>query len=113
MTHKHTQGPWHLGKDGLGNTVVSPEITGALLLNGGCYLANFWGPDAISNAKFFLAAPDMLEALENLRIQLGDLLENELPALLHEGPTSELLLGRLDSYTGKIAEVIAKAKGGQ
>lgn len=106
MTHKYTQGPW---KAVFKHGQSGPDYY-SIVDNGGVKLCEVLATGA---ADLMAAAPDMLEALENLRIQLADIVENELPALLHDGPTSELLLSRLDSYTGKIAEVITKAKGEQ
>jgi hypothetical protein len=65
----------------------------------------------ISNAHLIAAAPELLETLTYLKARLSEMVADELPALLEEGPTSELILSRLDSYTAKIDDVISKAKG--
>jgi hypothetical protein len=102
---QHTQGPWYAH-----TTFISGE-TDNIAIAQCSYRGEVDLDEAMANAKLIAAAPELLETLTYLKAHLSEMVADELPALLEEGPTSELILSRLDSYTAKIDNAINKAKG--
>ena len=64
MSNKHTQGPWRIWNLN-NNTVVAGEIGKAIVM-AECSPAFISGEAAIANAKLISAAPELLEALEQV-----------------------------------------------
>lgn len=95
---QHTQGPWVY--DDVWGLITAGDVQVCALHSG-----------IKANAQLIAAAPELLETLTYLKARLSEIVADELPALLEEGPTSELILSRLDSYTAKIDNAINKAKG--
>lgn len=63
---KHTPGPWAATYKHLGDAPFVVESGQPGEPNGGCYMAECYGPDAEANARLIAAAPELLEALELL-----------------------------------------------
>ena len=87
MSKKHTPGPWYI--DG-------PAITSHTYHRLDCIVENV---DTLANAKLIAAAPELLEALEQVLIEYDEV---------------DLAYGEPQSFTSAINEarrVIAKARG--
>ena len=70
MEAQHTPGPWVSG-DGMttGRLVSAPNVTAKARRN----VAHVGGPDREANARLIAAAPDLLDALQNLENDDGSI----------------------------------------
>jgi hypothetical protein len=90
-TTKHTPGPWIISTHDDNNQTVIRDTSDAIIANLECDIFRDYGMDdeehrAIidANAKLIVAAPEMLEALENIFFQAydDDSTEDDLRSLI-------------------------------
>ena len=92
---KHTPGPWTIREpNGAGHGVSIPEI-------GAWFGTMAWAPETMANARLCASAPDLLEALEELRSAVADLAQDEESSVTH-----------CENLMRKARLAIAKARGG-
>lgn len=92
MKSKHTPGPWHTGHGPQASIVY--DRSGWGVANASVYHFKHEHGSALANAALIAAAPDLLEALEEI--------------VLHQE-----ILGQCSTITDRAYEAIAKAKGEQ
>jgi hypothetical protein len=75
MKQKHTEGPWSVSA---GNEIRKAEGVPMLLATvNNSEGAKINGYDAEANARLMAAAPELLEALDDLVFYLGDMWQND------------------------------------
>lgn len=72
MSGKHTPGPWEAsfsfpGRDGIGDVWQIDADSHAVCTTQFCY-----APNTEANARLIAAAPDLLEAVQKLKMAFGD-----------------------------------------
>lgn len=91
---EHTPGPWTIREpNGAGHGFSIPEI-------GAWFGTLAWEPETMANARLCAAAPDLLEALEELRSAVVDLDQDEESSVTH-----------CENLLRKARLAIAKARG--
>ena len=110
MTTKHTQGPWRVKIPTDGSTHY-PHIVDVKYEHVLCRLTDLYClPDRLeANAQLIAAAPDLLEALENLVYKASNILTEEQLAAIFTNYDGISLRNSLTSCD----EAIAKARGGE
>lgn len=110
----HTPGPWYFDEDDRAVGPVSNKSIGvcSIMLADGNAARYHFGEQSIANANLIAAAPDLLEALDNLlwhAEQLEELIESERG----KGRSAEQLYaaGEMHNYMIEAKKAIARAKG--
>ena len=68
MTTKFTPGPWHVKPNSIGGPAVGPEeaVVADIRTYGGPHVGGQQHPQTAANARLIAAAPDLLEALQEM-----------------------------------------------
>lgn len=70
MNTEHTPGPWSYGQDGIDCWTLFFDDSGDGCGDGEVYISDAADDNSEANARLIAAAPDMLQALENIEANL-------------------------------------------